>query len=635
MRIDVKKFLFVGPEDERTHFFNEAQQAGLIDFIDTRPQKVVTELPSEVQHVSKAIKVLRHFPLADQEENFRLVNADEVVDTIVRLNEDKEALLEEQRVLVVEMARIEVFGDFSSDDIEFIEKEGHCKVQFFCARPGIFQNTPQPDTLIYIDSEHNLDYYVSIAPHTMAYENLMEIKIEQPYGVLKSREAEIRNKLRDIDHELKDYAKYSRLLHHLLLEKLNKYHLYTAEAYVQETMGGSLFAVEGWVPVNKIDQVYELLGNSLVFAEEIAIEPKDAIPTYLENEGFHHLGEDLINIYDTPSSTDKDPSMWVLGSFILFFAFIIGDAGYGLLYLALALFLRYKFPDLKGVGKRVLDIFTLLSIGCIVWGIITTSFFGIEVAPNNPIRKVSFVHWLVEKKAAYHYAHKDATYQEWVKKYPELANVKDPTQLVAYEHEHKHPIMVRLTDNIFFELAIFIGVIHVIFSLARYMQRNWHAAGWIAFLIGAYLYFPFYLKTPSLLNYVGGVDLVKGGEFGLHLMIGGIIIACVLAIFRHGVTGIFELATVIQLFADILSYLRLYALGLAGAIVSATINDIAGAAPLIVGILLILLAHFVNIILCTMSGVIHGLRLNFIEWYHYSFEGGGKEFRPLKLLKME
>lgn len=405
-------------------------------------------------------------------------------------------------------------------------------------------------------------------------------------------------------------------------------------------MEGTLFAIEGWVPVNKISQVHTFIEDMYVHAEEIALDSTDVVPTYLENHGFERVGEDLVNIYDTPSSTDKDPSMWVLGSFALFFAFIVSDAGYGMVYLALALFFRYKFPNAKGAGKRFLDLFTVLSIACIIWGVLVTSFFGIQIAPNNPLRKVSLLHWLAEKKAIYHYEHQDETYKEWVTKYPDIAKIKDPADIMSFTpHEEAgvdpHPILTRLSDNVLFELALFIGIVHVILSLLRYIKRNWQGAGWIAFLIGSYLYFASYLGAPSILNYVGGVDLVKGGEFGLELMIGGIIFAVVGSIIKHGITGIFEIMNVIQVFADILSYLRLYALGLAGAIVSGTIAEVGGALPLAFAIVIMVLAHFVNLILCTMSGVIHGLRLNFIEWYHYSFEGGGKQFRPLKLLKIE
>jgi V/A-type H+-transporting ATPase subunit I len=75
--------------------------------------------------------------------------------------------------------------------------------------------------------------------------------------------------------------------------------------------------------------------------------------------------------------------------------------------------------------------------------------------------------------------------------------------------------------------------------------------------------------------------------------------------------------------------LRLYALGLAGSIMAATFNNVGAAVGFAAGVLVVLLGHGVNILLGTMSGVIHGLRLNFIEWYHYSFDGGGKLFNPL------
>ncbi|MFN4174692.1 MAG: V-type ATP synthase subunit I, partial [Parachlamydiaceae bacterium] len=106
----------------------------------------------------------------------------------------------------------------------------------------------------------------------------------------------------------------------------------------------------------------------------------------------------------------------------------------------------------------------------------------------------------------------------------------------------------------------------------------------------------------------------------------------VMAIYKHGITGIFEIMSGIGIFSDALSYLRLYALALAGSIVSATINQASQDLPLIFAILLIGIAHLINMGLGIMGGVIHGLRLNFLEWYHYSFEGGGKKFKPLALI---
>lgn len=636
MREDVKKFLFFGLEDDKDAFFQRAQEKGVIHFID--PNKIAhKEVPQDVQRVAAAIKILRGLPPREQEENYHGLDTDRIVDEILRLHEQNEKLLEEIRVTAIEISRIEPFGNFSFDDIAYIEKKGKCKIRFFCARPNLFEEEPEPENLIFVAAEHGLDYYAAVHDHPVSYERMIEMKFDHSLSELEQRKKAAQKEHLQVEHELKLYAKDNEFLHHALVEKLNQYNLYNAQTYVQQAMGGKLFGVEGWVPVNKVNQLKEVVGDLNIESEEIAIEPTDAVPTYLENHGVARLGEDLVHIYDTPSTSDKDPSMWVLGGFSLFFAFIIGDAGYGLVYLALALFLRYRYPNLKGAAKRVLDLFTILCVGCVIWGTLMTSFFGMQIDLNNPLRKLSLVQWLAEKKVAYHLLHHDETAREWMDKYPELNNVKDPHEFVSFSPDPRqgHIILNRMTDNIMFELALFIGVSHLILSLLRYTLRNWQNIGWVAFLVGAYLYFPFYLKTPSLLNYVGGIDLVKGGTFGLELMFAGIGVAWVLSIIRHGWSGIFEVMVLIQVFADTLSYLRLYALGLAGAIVASTINEIASGMPLLIGILLILISHFVNIILSTMSGIIHGLRLNYLEWYHYSFEGGGREFQPLKLLKRE
>ena len=99
--------------------------------------------------------------------------------------------------------------------------------------------------------------------------------------------------------------------------------------------------------------------------------------------------------------------------------------------------------------------------------------------------------------------------------------------------------------------------------------------------------------------------------------------------------GLDEILRVINVFADVMSYLRIYALSLAGLIMASTFNNIAAKSPIYAGIFIILVGHTVNLVIAIQGGIIHGLRLNFIEWYHYSFEGGGKLFNPLKLLKLE
>lgn len=637
MRQDVQKFLFIGSEIDKERFFQRAQEEGVIQFIDASPSK--KELPEDIQKTISSIKVLRSLPVVDQEENFERLDADTMIASILDLELKKESLTESIAHIEEEISRIRVLGYFSFQEIAEIEEKTHCKCRFFIAPSSMHaEEDTLPDGLIELGSENGFHYYLAISLNGVCYKNMEELKFDRSLASLEKSLVEEKENLQSIEYQLKEQAKYSRYLHHVLIDKLNAYHLSAAQLSVKELLNASLFMVEGWVPHNKVHLLNSITSSLAVYSEQVAIEPESIVPTYLENEGQARLGEDLVHIYDTPSSQDKDPSLWVLYGFALFFAFIIGDAGYGLIYLMIALVLRYKFPHLVGASARFLNLFTFLGIACIVWGTLMTSFFGMGISFDNPLRQVSLVQWLAEKKAAFHIEHQDAVFHAWLAKYPDLSALRDVHEFVSYapkESGGKLIILNKLTDNVMFELALFIGVVHLILSLLRYSGRNWQNIGWVLFLVGAYCFLPSYLNTPSFLNFVGGMSIPFGKVLGIDLMIGGIVLAWLLAIFRYGWLGIFEVMTLIQVFADTLSYLRLYALGLAGAIVGSTINEIASGMRVGFAILLVVLAHGVNIVLSTMSGVIHGLRLNFLEWYHYSFEGGGKNFTPLQRLEKE
>lgn len=637
MRIDVKKFLFIGVAEDKNAFFKKAQEAGVIDFIDIGKS---IEQSTEVNDMAAAIKVLRGLPTLPQLDSNEFSQAASIVSQILQLKNQLGKLSEELRVTTLEIARVGIFGDFSTEDVRFIAKEGNRKIQFFFAKHGRANKEELPENLIYIASEHGLDYFVAINAVETQYPNFVEIRIEHPLGELKKRKSEIERSIHELEQQLKEYAQYNTLLHHALIYKLNAHNLLVAQSEVQTTLDNSLFVSAGWIPENKVASIQPLLEKMHVHAEEIAIEPTDAIPTYLENHGAHRIGEDLVHIYDTPSHKDKDPSLWVLISFAFFFSFIVGDGGYGLIFLIAALYFHYKFPDAKGSKRRFLNLFTILCVACIAWGLLTSSFFGISLSPDNPLKKYSLIEWMVEKKAAYHISHEDSTYTHWVTKYPGLKEVKDPAAFVRQAATTEngntdYELISKFSDNIMLELALFVGCVHILLSMSRYLNRNWITLGWMLFIIGSYLYLPSYLEATSMTQYIAGIDVDSAAKNGMYLIIGGISLSMIIAIFKNKLLGLLEIMTAVQVFSDVLSYLRLYALGLAGSIVTATINDSAAGIPFIFAAILIFIGHGVNIMLSIMSGVIHGLRLNFLEWYHYSFEGDGKKFKPLQKLTIE
>ncbi|KIC75116.1 V-type ATP synthase subunit I [Neochlamydia sp. TUME1] len=639
MRVDLEKFLIVGLEEQRAYFFEEAQKAGLIHFINPRPSGT-QELPSSIQETLAAIKILRGLPLMEQEEVEEYELADNWVNEILQLNQELIKLTEEERLTHLEIIRVEAFGDFSHEDIAFIEREGKRTIQFFAAKTGTAEREDLPQELFVINSNHHgLDYFISISKESLQYDGLSEMQIPHTASQLKKRLVFLKKEIRNVEHRLKDYAKYNSFLHRVLLFRFNSYHLQAAASYSSEPLEGFLFAVTGWIPVDKRADLRLLAETTDVHIEQVAIEPGEIIPTYLENTGYEKIGEDLVDIYDTPSSTDKDPSWWVLTSFTVFFAMIVGDAGYGLIFLLMALFIRYKYANLKGLGHRIWKLALILSVACMAWGALTASYFGIHLDINSPIRKISLIHRLVEKKGEYHFYHKDDVYEEFVQEIPKLKESKTPTEFfdnatVIKKGKVEHPMYFRFYDNILFEMALMVGVIHIILSLLRYLDRNWSAIGWVIFMLGAYLYIPHYLNATSIIHFAFGVPK-SVGEGGVYLVGGGILVAFILGLCQHRWKGFLEPMTVIQIFADAMSYLRIYALGLAGAMVSSTINEFASATFFAIGAVLFILGHATNIVLSIMGGVIHGLRLNFLEWYHYSFEGGGKKFNPLRLISKD
>ncbi len=276
---------------------------------------------------------------------------------------------------------------------------------------------PCREEFIYVGSDSSLDYFLALIKEPKVFPRMVDMRFEHTVGQLKEKISQIKEEIHKKEQRLKTYAKYKTFLHTALIHKMNTENLQAAQNEASFELDNSLFAIEGWVPVNKVQELPPLVKEMNVHVEEIALKPTDVPPTDLQNEGAARLGEDLVHIYDTPSNKDKDPSLWVLCFFSLFFAFIIGDGGYGLIFLAVALFVRYKYT-LTSAMSRFTNLVMILGTACLLWGFLTNSFFGIPIGLDSPLRKVSLVNWLAEKKADYLITHKDEEWKEWVKNTP-------------------------------------------------------------------------------------------------------------------------------------------------------------------------------------------------------------------------
>lgn len=589
MRVDVKKFIFAGTAKIKDQFFKEAQNAGIIHFIK---KPVPKSPPKDLDTLLQAIKIARAQGLLEQcaLDEKPLPIAENIIHTKHRID----ALQEEEHLLALEKERVQVYGDFSLEDLSTIAQKAKRHLRFLAVKSG----TSVSEDLIYINSAHGLDYFLGFLKENALPEGFVSVKIERSMSQINLKLQTVRDELLSLEQGLKEFSKYNALLHRGVIDCLNKHHLQEAQSSTHPEIEGQLFIATGYVPAHKRQELDVLVSNMSLYHDEIALDLGENIPTFLENKGLSKMGEDLVHIYDTPSENDRDPSLFVLASFALFFSMIIGDAGYGLVLLLTSLWLKiYKFPNALGLKKRVINLMIILFSSCIVWGVLTTSFFGLTLSPDNPLTKFSLTNMLAAKKSAYLLQ----------------STVSD-----------------KAVQGIMVEIALMIGVVHILVSLARYMDRNYASFGWFLFVIGAYFYVPEYLGESTMMHYLMGASHSFLKTAGLILMGSGMTLAVSAGIYANGLLGCLEVMTVIQIFADVLSYLRLYALGLAGGIVSQTVNGFADSAFFPLAIIILFVGHSINIALAIQGGVIHGLRLNFLEWYHYSFYGGGILFNPLR-----
>lgn len=632
MIIPVKKYLFLGSSEELNLFFNQAQQKGMIQFIPA----LAKEIPKsrEIQDLMDVLRILKHYPVEENVYPEGYSNS-EIVKSILDLQNTLIHAEERKLILQAEIFKMQPLGDFSFQELKEIETNSNKKFFFYFSKRG---SVIKGDDLILINTDHEFDFYMGFSSTEKKESELTLIEVTDSLGNLKKDLQLLKDEIKKTEIGLKNFAPFADYLRHVLIEKSNEHELIAAKEGVAHQLDGRLFVANAWIPENKTSDLVQLTLDLGVYFEEIRIEENDRVPTCMINQGLGKVGEDLVHIYDVPSHEDKDPSRWVLFAFALFFAMIISDAGYGMLYLLSGLFLHFKFKSAKGVFKRTIRLINIVACFSVFWGVMACSYFSIPIAPDSIFQKFSGISYLVKKKAAYHIQQKDDVFEKFVSQYPQADKVKDPLEFVMICKEVKgsqidYPVQSEFTDNILLELSLMIGIIHISLSFLRNIKGAYAGIGWIISMIGGYLYFPIFLNSTSLLHFVGVISKPLAHIIGSQLLLGGFGLAVLLAIIQNKAKGLAEILTSIQVFADVLSYLRLYALGLAGMIMASTFNSIGQEIGFVTGALITIVGHIVNITLGIMGGVIHGLRLNFLEWYHYSFQGGGKLFSPLSLLK--
>jgi V/A-type H+-transporting ATPase subunit I len=349
-----------------------------------------------------------------------------------------------------------------------------------------------------------------------------------------------------------------------------------------------VFAVQGWAPVKQTRAVSAFaLRHGLAYTLEDPGE-SDAPPVLLENPPKLSAGEDLLAFFQLPGYRDWDPSAVVFVSFALFFAMILSDAGYAAV-LALLLAFMWKRMGRSGSGARLRSLAAAIAGASVVYGVLVGSYFGLTPPEGSLLRALK------------------------------VLEINDFDSMM--------------------KLAVVVGGVHVALanSMVAWSRRSSLSAlapvGWVAIVAG------------FLALVIRGGDLSASRIPWVVMAVGG---ACILFfsserpfkrvsdVLWRLLDGLKAVTGLSSAFGDVLSYLRLFALGLSSAALAVTFNDLAVQAMdmpgigLLFGLAILLLGHVLNIILAIISGVVHGLRLNLIEFYNWGVSGEGDTFRAFR-----
>ncbi len=404
-----------------------------------------------------------------------------------------------------------------------------------------------------------------------------EDKIEAHRKILEARKADIPQMKREI---------------RVLESELDRYLAATAAVPAAED---TIDTLVGFAPTECDAAVTEYLDHAAVYYIKSEATLEDNPPIKLKNNKFVKMFEVLTDMYGRPDYNEFDPTPYISIFFLLFFAMCMGDAGYGLMLAIIGLLLR-KSEGMKGIAPLV----TVLGAATFVVGIVMHTFFGFDI---------SQLAWI----------------PSWLKA------VMITGTIAGFEAQ-----MV---------LSLAIGIVHLCLAMVVktvYATRNkgflgslgiW---GWTLLIVGG-----------VALGALAMLSLLPAGVVKVIFIVLGIVSALGIFLFndihrnplKNIGFGLWETYnTVTGLLGDVLSYLRLYALGLAGGMLGKAFNDIA-AMPLgdgsfgfgwIAFAVIFVIGHALNLAMCSLGAFVHPLRLNFLEFFKNSgYNGKGRAYKPL------
>lgn len=549
---------------------------------------------------------------------------------IVKKTDRKKQLLEEINADSTELDRFAEWGNVNLEDFEYLNEKGIQLKMFEIPLEKYSQIDEKIETIL-VNNDRKTVRFLIINGGEGRPENLLPEAFEVPLPRLTTKviEEEItkdEEEIAQIEAFFNENAKFVPEITKFRqnLESDIEFENVNAGMYHEnEDTETDLAWISGYVPdANLEDFKNACKENNWALAYDDPEEDDIEVPTKLKNNKFVSLIYPLTDFLGTvPGYHEYDISGWFLLFFTIFFGMIFGDGGYGLLVTVVALLMILKNKICGKKASPLLGLVTLVGFATVLWGMVTCTWFGLK--PEQ------LPEWLCKLSI------------------PMISNAYDD---IIWAPFWKPDCGLGLTTaqnlQIFcFSLALLqLSVAHI-----KAMKRNCHSLkflgdlGSLLQLIGMFWVVLSMVVSSSIFSFGEIMYGFPVGLFCIGLVGFGFVLSFIFSNYDGSVgASILEsckniisvLLGVVNVFSDIVSYIRLWAVGLAGAAISNTVNEMAG--PLlghfitfIFFVLLICFGHGLNMILNLLSVIVHGVRLNTLEFSsHLGMSWSGFKYSP-------
>lgn len=528
---------------------------------------------------------------------------EEMYQNVLTALDKKSSLEQEISAANAELERISAWGNFSPEEVKRLKEDGY-DLHFYRLGKNEHQMALQdPEikmiALSPVDKTHTVAVLGTLPVTIPATEfALPEKGIDELTAQIEHCQAEIAT----CEETLRKSSIYDASFQVQMLKAQNAEN-YSSASETAENDEDFVW-ISGYLPESDFPKFKTAAAeHQWAWAMDDVSEDDADIPTKVKYGKVSGLIQPVFNILGIlPGYRESDISLWFFLFFTLFFAMIIGDAAYGCLILIATIALATKTKKLN----TTIYLLLVLSIATIVWGAITGTWFGMERAMDVPFLKALVI--------------------PEFSNYPELFGVTSTTQQNA---------IMKFSFTIG-AIQMALGSLIAIKKKLNEKNLSWVAdLGWLIAVIGMYL-LSLYLVIGEALN-IKPVFVMIGVAFILVVLFGGM--SPDKTIGQGLKSGLADAFTVflntISCFGNVMSYIRLFAVGMAGFAISQSFNGIASGfhGPLIIlGVVVVLIGHGLNIIMCFLSVVVHGVRLNVLEFSGQAgLEWTGIAYEPFKV----